>query len=171
MIPILAGAAIGAGSDLALQVGINLATGKSAFNCINWTQVGIGGALGAFTGGAGGAGLRTAAGLSNKFSNVSRRIRRAEDLVGSGKDLHHWLLPRRWETAFGGRAGRFVNGRWNLNPLAQRAHRALHRDNFWPGQVWASSPTWAKASTGIGAVAFGGGIGADTASGGCGCGR
>jgi RHS repeat-associated protein len=173
LLPIFYGAAIGAGTDLAFQAGMNLLGGRPAFACINWTQVGAAGALGAISGGVGSAGLRTAAGLSSKFANVSRRVRRAEGLVGSGKDLHHWAIPRRFETAFGGRAARFVNGRWNLNPLARRAHIDLHRDPTGLTGLVSGPPPWAKAAAGLGLGSISGGMAADGAGFNkeCGCGN
>jgi RHS repeat-associated protein len=173
LLPILYGAAIGAGTDLAFQAGMNLLGGRPAFACINWTQVGAAGALGAISGGVGSAGLRTAAGLSTKFANVSRRVRRAEGLVGSGKDLHHWAIPKRFETAFGGRAARFVNGRWNLNPMPRLDHINLHSNPNPFGRLWVGSPSWAKATAGIGLGSIGGGMTADGAglNKDCGCGQ
>jgi hypothetical protein len=151
-------------SDLAIQAGMNWWEGNDIWdgNCYDWTQVGIGGALGAFTGGIGGTGFRTAAGLSTKFSNVSRRIRRVEDLVGSGEDLHHWLLPRRWETAFDGRAGRIVNGRWNLNPIPELMHDRLHSSAYnWLTRTVGGSPTWAWQAGSAGGASVGVGVAGD----------
>jgi RHS repeat-associated protein len=160
IVPLLvAGFLMGAGGDLAIQSGINLWNGRDALDCIDWTQVGVSGALGIFSGGVGGTGIRTAAGLSSRFSNVSRRIRNAEGLVGSGKDLHHWLLPRRWETAFGGRAARIVNGRWNLNPIAKQLHWQVHRKSSnWAKRVFTGSPNWAKWAAGGAGVSVVGGV-------------
>jgi RHS repeat-associated protein len=167
---IISGFLLGAGGDLALQTGMNFWNGRRAFDCINWTQVGTAGAIGIISGGIGGIGFRTAAGLSTKFSNVSRRVRGAEGLVGSGKDLHHWMLPRSWETLFNGRAARFVNGRWNLNPISRRFHNRLHSNDYnWAGRLWYGSPSWAKWATGGGVVSVGGGIAGDRADEDCAC--
>jgi RHS repeat-associated protein len=170
---VVGGALIGAGSDLAFQAGLNVMAGRRPLDCISWTQVGAAGAIGSLTGGIGGAGFRTAAGRSNSFANVSRRTRRAEGLVNSGKDLHHWMIPRRFETAFGGRAGTIVNGRWNLNPMVSEGHRSLHRSQSMLNRLWGGSPLWAKGAAGISAGSIGAGMGADMAGFNkrCGCGQ
>ena len=168
---IFGGALLGAGSDLAIQAGFNWLEGNDILDpdCYDWTQVGLSGGLGALSGGVGGAGFRTAAGLSSKFSNVSRRVRRAEGLVGSGNDLHHWLLPRRFENLFGGRAARVVNGRWNLNPIDALRHSELH-DLGWGQRTIAGSPSWSWQAVGAGGASVGAGLWGDSATGGCGCG-
>jgi RHS repeat-associated protein len=53
LIPIVAGAAIGAGTDLAFQAGMNWMQGRQIFNpnCYDWGQVAISGGLGALGGG------------------------------------------------------------------------------------------------------------------------
>jgi RHS repeat-associated protein len=158
---ILGGAAAGAGTELGIQMIDNYINGRDLLDNKNydWAEVGIAGGLGAFSGGALGAGLRTTAGLSSKFSNVSKRVRRAEDLVGSGDDLHHWLLPRRWEDAFGGRAAEFVNGRWNLNPLANDVHQSLHGSDYDTfSRILLGSPAWARQAAGVAGASTGAGI-------------
>jgi RHS repeat-associated protein len=162
----IAGALIGGGIDLGIQLLMN--GGK--IGCVDWANVGVSALAGAVTGGIGGAGFRTATGLSSKFSNVSRRVRNAEGLVDSGRDLHHWLLPRRWESAFGGRAARVVNGRWNLNPVESLAHRELHRSNLL-SRTLNGSPDWARQAAGTGAASIAGGIAGDIADDDCGCSR
>ncbi len=64
---------------------------------------------------------------SMKWSNASRRIRRAEGLIHKDIDLHHWLLRRKWGDGKGGWRDKIVNSPWNLNPIGRKTHRLIHR--------------------------------------------
>ncbi|BBL59831.1 RHS repeat-associated core domain-containing protein [Methylomonas koyamae] len=104
------GALVGAGLDLAFQTMIE---GKS-FECVNWMQVGVSGALGAL-GGAGLGGTFKLTSGSMKWANVSRRYRRLHDVKAS-QDVHHWAIER------GSALGKLlpdsiVNHPANLNPI------------------------------------------------------
>jgi RHS repeat-associated protein len=146
---IVAGIAIGAGIDLGLQ----LFASKGDWGCVNWFQVGVSGALGAFGGELLVPTLRLAKG-SMMFANVSRRIRRAENLVGRKIDLHHGILPRRLEN-LGPLARNIVNHPANLRAMSRDAHRALHGSKN-PFARLAGLPAWAQGglgSMGAGAAA------------------
>jgi RHS repeat-associated protein len=154
---IAGGIAVGIGIELGVQALDNWSQGRNVLDakCYDWAAVGVSGALGSI----GVAELQGAFRLTSgsmKFVNVSRRIRRAKGFVGKPVDLHHWLLPRSWEGAFGGRVGSIVNHPWNLNPLAKEAHRAVHyRLDAIEGFV-AGAPGWAlgaAASAAAGAAA------------------
>jgi RHS repeat-associated protein len=146
---IAAGILIGAGTDLGLQ----LLTNGGNLGCVNWFQVGFSGALGAFGGEILVPTLRLTKG-SMMFANVSRRIRRAENLVGKRIDLHHGILPRSWEN-LGSLARNIVNHPANLRAMPRRAHQALHASRN-PFSGLAGLPAWAQgglASIGVGATA------------------
>jgi RHS repeat-associated protein len=143
---IVAGIAIGAGIDLGMQLFAN----GGDLGCVNWFQVGVSGALGAFGGELLVPTLRLTKG-SMMFANVSKRIRRAENLVKKPIDLHHGILPRRWEN-FGPMARNFVNHPANLRAMPRQAHRALHGSEN-PLARLAGLPAWAQG--GLGSIGAG----------------
>ena len=125
---ILGGAAVGAGVELGFQAYGNYRNGCDIFNWrnYNWRRVGKGALYGAALGGVGkwaGNWVELTNG-SMKWVDASRRIRRAEDLVGKQVDLHHWALPRKWGDGVGGLRDKIVNHPWNLNLVP----RAFHQD-------------------------------------------
>lgn len=78
-----------------------------------------------------------------RFSNVSRRYRRLHQ-VDEGYDVHHWLLPRRWENR-GPLAERIVNHPANLNPIPRGLHQRIHNGRA----LWISgTPGWARGAGG-----------------------
>jgi hypothetical protein len=154
------GAIIGAGASLATQAATIWSGGGNVYNlaCYNWAEVGVSGALGAIGGGFISPGLKLTKG-SMLFNNVSRRIRRAHGLVGKPVDIHHGILPRRWEKA-GPWAQGIVNHPMNLRAMPRQAHRNLHRDPT-PLGIWGGLPRWAQA----GAVSVGVGAGTEAMDG------
>ena len=167
------GAFFGGATDLGLQLAFN----DGRLECVDWWQVGASAGLG-FLGGFGASlsfakltgALRHAKSgrgwfeLSSKWSNASRRIRRAQGL-DSRTDLHHSFISQN------GRFGRHVpdyikNHPLNLKPLPRGTHRRIHgRDHSLPGNLGRrfgrarrylhGTPNWSKAGdlvgTGIGA--------------------
>ena len=101
--------------------------------------------------------------LSQKWSNVSRRVRKAQN-VPKDNDLHHWAISRN------GKLGKKVpdaikNHPANLKSVPRDIHQRIHGNHptqpkFDPLRRWHhGTPNWAKA----GEVSLGTGIGADTA--------
>ena len=159
------GALIGAGIDLGLQL---LANG-GRLDCVNWLQVGVAGAMGAVGGGAiAGAFKHTKTAknwfqMSKNWGAVSRRVRSAQNTPG-GQELHHWFIER--NSKWGKKVPNWIkNHPWNLNPVDELAHDALHA--MGPIQrTIVGAPSWAQAA---GASAGGGGIMEALTGGGCGC--
>jgi RHS repeat-associated protein len=163
----IVGALIGAGSDLALQLIMN----GGNLKCVNWLQVGMSGALGAFTGGVLAGSLKhSKKGLSwlkssKKWKNVRRRYRRAHN-VSRNSDVHHWAIKRN------GPIGKYIpegikNHPLNLNPVNRQVHRKIHSNSSNALYRWYhGTPRWAKSAQG----SLLGGAGAAAASGGdCDC--
>jgi len=154
----IAGAGIGAGLDLAFQL---LIEGKS-LDCVNWTQVGVAGALGAIGGGVMSGAFKLTKG-SMKATNAVRRYRRLHN-VPRTHDVHHWAIKK------GSTIGRrlpdsVVNHPANLHGVERALHRGVHND-FGPlGRWWYGTPNWAKAGEG----ALGSGVIAEMADGDCEC--
>ena len=131
--PVIVGMAIGIGIELGIQAYKNHENGRDVLDwrCYDWAEVGKQGLYGAAFGGVGkwvGGWVKLSAG-SMRWNNASRRIRRAEDLIGKDTDLHHWALPRKLGDGVGGWRDSIVNHPWNLNPLPRRFHQAIHRAN------------------------------------------
>jgi RHS repeat-associated protein len=140
----LAGALIGAGLDLGLQ----LATNGGKIECVNWMQVGISGAVGAILPGAFARRFAVSAGRGGanawKWANAGRRMRRSWQ-TGADTDLHHWAIPRRFER-YGPAAQRIVNHPLNISPVLRTQHDSIHRAATSPLVAWhLGVPTWAKA--------------------------
>jgi RHS repeat-associated protein len=141
LVAVVGGIVGGALFDFSYQYFIE---GKT-LNCVDWLSVGISGGIGAFGGNILKPALKLTKG-SALFSNVSRRIRRAEGLVGQKIDLHHGILPRRWEK-YGDLAQRIVNHPSNLRAIPREAHRELHRGvNVIPRLL--ALPVWAQGALG-----------------------
>lgn len=123
-------AVCGAAVELLVQAASNYLNGRDPLDpdCYEWGEVAFAGATGAFGGRWVKSWVRLTPG-SMKFKNVSRRIRNKEGLVGKPIDLHHWLIPRRFEDAMGGKLAPIVNHPWNLNPIARTMHHDLHKMN------------------------------------------
>ncbi|WP_238946571.1 RHS repeat-associated core domain-containing protein [Vandammella animalimorsus] len=150
-VPALIGGAVGALSDLGFQMFMN----GGRFDCINWVQVGISGAVGA-VGGAwmGGAFRHSISGkkwldASHKWKSVRARYGKAHNLP-PGKDVHHWLIPQ------GSRIARkypgLVNHPWNLNPLVPNSiNRGRFNQIGWLQMVIEGSPGWARVTAGFAA--------------------
>ncbi|HVR89833.1 MAG TPA: RHS repeat-associated core domain-containing protein [Novosphingobium sp.] len=152
-VPIIIGMLIGLDLSLIDQVWWQGRRGR----CIDWRAVGIETAFGAFGGELWSPALKLTRG-SMKFANVSRRIRRAEGLINEPIDLHHGILPRRFER-LAPWAEKIVNHPANLRPVARPLHRLMHGDN--PFLRWHGLPTWAQAA----AISAATGAGAETMDG------
>ncbi|MBA4778191.1 MAG: RHS repeat-associated core domain-containing protein [Pseudomonadota bacterium] len=147
----IAGLLLFGGGNLAYQLYQN----GGRVECINWWEAGEW----ALTGATLGFGWQWKASWvkltpgSMKWGNASRRIRRAENLVGKDIDLHHWALPRRWGDGRGGWRDGIVNHPWNLNPVPRGAHQALHQRGAL-GALVRGSPTPVRGGvvTAIGAM-------------------
>lgn len=154
----IVGAGIGAGLDLVLQIAIE---GKS-LNCVNWSQVGTAGALGAIGGGAFSGAFKLSKG-SMKASNAVRRYRRGHH-VPSTHDVHHWAIEK------GGWFGKrlpdsVVNHPANLHPIERGIHQRLHNEYGPLGRWWYGTPDWAKTAE----LAAGAGVVAEVADDECEC--
>ncbi|WP_379554157.1 RHS repeat-associated core domain-containing protein [Qipengyuania sp. DGS5-3] len=153
IVPVVTGVVIGAGSELAFQGFNNWLDGRDVFSihCYEWGEVAFAGALGGFGGHWVNGWVKLTKG-SMKWNNVSRRIRRAENLVGKPYDLHHWLITRKmmknrpW-------LEKIANRPWNLKVVPQRVHRNLHKDPY-PEMVARGAP---GALQGAAATAMGAG--------------
>jgi RHS repeat-associated protein len=152
---IVGGIIIGAGVELIIQAGNNWRNGIDVFNpnCYEWGEVAIAGGMGAF----GGNWIKTSVKLtkgSMKWDNVSRRIRRAEKLVGKPIDLHHWLVPQR---LYKGKpwADKIFNRPWNLNPVPRDFHQNVLNPMGWPRAVVNGAPGSVQGAglLGLGGVA------------------
>jgi RHS repeat-associated protein len=145
------GIVVGAAIEVGIQAYENYESGKDVTNpdCYNWRDVGVAGAVGAFGGGVFKPALRLTRG-SRKFANVSRRIRRAENLVGKKIDLHHGILPRSLER-FGQGAQRIVNHPANLRAIPRDLHTTIHR-NLNPITRVRGLPGWAQGAAGSVAI-------------------
>jgi RHS repeat-associated protein len=152
---ILAGAAIGAGTELAIQAGMNLWEGNDIFDrdCYEWGEVALAGGLGAFGGNWVKGFVKLTPG-SMIWNNASRRIRNAEGLVGKEIDLHHWLVPQRWYGKNGFIRQDFgewaFNRPWNLNPVARAFHRDALNPMGWPRAIINGAPWQIQAGVGLG---------------------
>jgi RHS repeat-associated protein len=117
LIPIVAGAAIGAGTDLAFQAGMNALEGKPVFNlgCYDWGSVGMSAGLGAI-----GGGLGAWAGRAGKLREFSHSIgaRYIRPLSLSGRNANKYYKP--WLDNPMGRA--IVNSPLNGNHVSPRMH-------------------------------------------------
>lgn len=170
--PWCAGAAIGAAVDYGFQVATNLAEGKTleqaAWSDVSFTQVGAVAALGSVGGGVvGGVFKHSASGKgwlqsSHKWSNVSRRVRKAQE-VPSSNDLHH-VIPRK--SALGKKLpDSIVNHPANLKSLPKSVHKRMHgrdlkldlREFNLPEKIYHGTPGWA----GVGGTSLGVGAGLD----------
>jgi RHS repeat-associated protein len=159
LIPVAGGMVIGAGSELLIQAGHNWWNNRNMWdrNCYEWGEVAFAGGLGAF-GGNWFRGMVKLTKGSMKWNNVSRRIRRAEDMVGNPDiELHHWGIPRQW---FEGKpwqkwGEQIANRPWNLNPVDPRFHDALHDMNPFLRTVMGA-PRSVQAAGGFGAAGVAG---------------
>ncbi|SIT87243.1 hypothetical protein SAMN05421665_2308 [Yoonia rosea] len=160
-IPILAGIALGAGLDLALQLWRN----GGDINCVNWAEVGLGGALGAFGGGWARHGLRGARAM--KWSEVTSAFKSSSG-VSSGNISHHAIVR-----ALKGHPPGWRNGWWNLTPMTRLNHNKLHnqflRRGTRPfgrfGRWWHGTPRWLMGAEASAATGFA----VEMADDGCGC--
>jgi RHS repeat-associated protein len=151
--PILIGALAWAVAELAIQAIGNWQEGKDIFDphCYEWEEVAFAAATGAFGGGWVNGWVKMTRG-SMKWNNVSRRIRRAEKLVGEDVDLHHWLIPKRFGGRPGGRRDRIINRPWNLKPLPRPFHRSVHDEGTIIDFIRAA-PDAVKGAVAVGAAA------------------
>lgn len=91
---------------------------------------------------------------------IGYQLRKEMDLIGSGKELHHWLIP---QGGWGNLVPKYIKNRmWNLRVTDSAAHHALiDAARRVPGvspyplfvRPWMAMPNWAKAvtiGTGIG---------------------
>ena len=119
-IPILVGALIGAGLDLGVQLYMN----GGDLRCVNWGQVGLSGALGAFSGGWGSAWKLGATGLGRTGAATQTAYRNAYR-IGTEYRVHHSIFSA------GGKAARastgFQHSWWNYRSVLNSAHKGLHR--------------------------------------------
>ncbi|MCS4298242.1 MULTISPECIES: RHS repeat-associated core domain-containing protein [Acinetobacter] len=166
-VPILAGVAIGAGTDLGIQLVLN----GGNFQCVSWAQVGVSGALGAIGGGWWSGSFKHAKSsaswfkLSTKWKNVSPRARKAQD-TPKGYELHHWLIER--NSWVGKKVPDVIkNHPWNLKAVERSVHQRIHGNSKRLSQYdpirqwWYATPTWAKGAE----ISIGSGIGADMVTG------
>lgn len=143
------GAALGAGTELAIQLALN----GGDLKCVDWWAVGIGGLTGAIGGAALGKVFRLPKGKMN-WKNVRRRYRRAHD-VPATEDVHHWAIEKNGsfakaiEKTFGTDVkNNIVNHPANLNPIDRATHQGLH-NAFGPlARWWYGTPAWAQAAEG-----------------------
>ena len=147
-IPALVGGGVGALSDLGLQLLLN----GGRMKCVDWTQVGIAGAVGAVGGAwAGGAFRHSISGkswleASHRWPAVRGRYGRAQSLP-PGKDVHHWLFPQNSGVArnFPG----IANHPMNLNPTVPNSiNRGLLNTMNPVSRTLYGSPGWARAAGG-----------------------
>ena len=153
------GVGIGAITDFGMQYVI-----KGDLDCINWFEVGFSGALGSFGGGwFTGVFKHAKSGkgwfdLKHNWSAAGTRIRNAQNLKGSGKDLHHWFIER--NSWIGKRTPNWIkNHPANLNAIPKNIHNKIHGNNsekikYNPIEKWYNeTPEWFKGilvSIGIG---------------------
>jgi RHS repeat-associated protein len=151
----IVGAGMGAGGELLTQAIYNYATGRSVFdvNCYEWGEVAFAGAMGAIGGNWVKGWVKFTPG-SMKWNNVSRRIRRAEDMIGKPEDLHHWLVPQRLfkNNPLG---EKLFNRPWNLNKLPRKMHSDIHKDLNALDRLWQGSPEQFRQAAGLGGVGAG----------------
>lgn len=158
-IPILAGAAIGAGIDLALQLMRN----DGDINCVNWARVGLWGAAGAFGGGWAQHGLR--GGRAMKWRDVSSAFKSSSG-VSSSNISHHAIVR-----ALRGHPSGWRNGWWNLKAVNPRIHNRIHgqfgQKPYGPfGRWFHGTPNWLLGAEG---AAFAGSAAGFIDESGCGC--
>lgn len=166
-VPILVGIALGAGTDLGIQLALN----GGDFQCVSWTQVGVSGALGSIGGGWWTGAFKHAKSsaswfkLSTKWKNVSPRVRNAQG-TPKGYELHHWLIER--NSWMGKKVPDAIkNHPWNLKAVERSVHQRIHGND--PGgetfnlieKLWYGTPTWTKGAE----ISIGSGIGADMLTG------
>jgi RHS repeat-associated protein len=151
-IPALVGGGVGALSDLGLQLLLN----GGRLKCVDWSQVGIAGAVGAVGGAwAGGAFRHSISGkswldASHRWTAVRGRYGRAQSLA-PGKDVHHWFFPQNSWVArnFPG----IANHPMNLNPEIPNAINRGRFNQLDPlRRTLAGSPGWARAAAGYGSA-------------------
>lgn len=135
---------------------------------MDWLAVGVGGLTGAVGGAALGGAFKhskSAKGwfdLSQKWKNVSPRVRNAQD-VPKNQELHHWLIER--NSWLGKRTPDWIkNHPLNLNPVSETFHTTLHRLDPVSRTV-IGAPGWAQAGAGTAAAAGA----ANATLGNCGC--
>jgi RHS repeat-associated protein len=147
-IPALVGGGVGALSDLGIQLLLN----GGRLKCVDWTQVGIAGAVGAVGGAwAGGAFRHSISGkswldASHQWTAVRARYGRAQSLP-PGKDVHHWLFPQNSGVArnFPG----IANHPMNLNPTVPNSvNRGILNVMNPVSRTLYGSPGWARAAGG-----------------------
>jgi hypothetical protein len=124
--------------------------------CVDWSQVGIAGAVGAVGGAwAGGAFRHSISGkswldASHRWTAVRGRYGRAQSLA-PGKDVHHWFFPQNSWVArnFPG----IANHPMNLNPEIPNAINRGRFNQLDPlRRTLAGSPGWARAAAGYGSA-------------------
>jgi hypothetical protein len=103
-----------------------------------------------------------------KFNTVSKRLRKANDLVGKDVDLHHVFFKENSRVP-----GWLKNNPLNLNVIPRETHRKIHQSKNPFFKWFYGTPSWGKAVelSGFGTSAgfaydqwFG-----STAGDGCGC--
>jgi RHS repeat-associated protein len=117
----VAGAVIGGGIDLAIQLAIN----GGNISCVNWGDVGMSMVIGALTGGLANGNFAWKAG-SNTWGATRQWLGKHVWDLNKGQNVHHGIIPQ------GSWAGKnfpnIVNQPWNLTPMPSRAwHEALHK--------------------------------------------
>lgn len=96
---------------------------------------------------------------------VSHQLRKKWGMIGSGKELHHWLVPQK---SWGKLVPNYIKNRpWNLKVAGSRAAHARIDTAFsvkgvtpYPLLVrpWMAMPNWARATTVGGGIGIGYGI-------------
>lgn len=85
---------------------------------------------------------------------VSHQMRTKWNMVGSGKELHHWLIP---QNSWGKAVPNYIKNRtWNIKVTNSRAAHAKIDTSFsvkgvapYPLAIrpWMAMPNWARATT------------------------
>ena len=143
---IAAAAAISAGLDLLLQLWMN----NWNIYCVNWGQVGISGAIGAFTGGWGNA-WRLGATVGGRSGPAAQAAFR-NAFGATANDRAHHAIVSAGGNVLRARPG-YQHGWWNFKLVSDYFHKGLHGySTVTPlnlGQHWRyGTPTWLQWAEG-----------------------
>jgi RHS repeat-associated protein len=117
-VPIVIGIVVGAGSDLALQLSLN----GGQIQCVDWLQVGIGGALGALSGGYASGAMKGLRGIHRLTrGGAVQKYRKAHNIAGRGTEVHHAVVP-----AKGVNGPSIRHHMMNLKPIPRGVHKRIH---------------------------------------------
>ncbi|MNI11403.1 hypothetical protein D3C81_443380 [compost metagenome] len=175
-VPILVGIALGAGTDLGIQLALN----GGDFQCVSWTQVGVSGALGILGGNIGSKGLPYV--MKNYVSkkmkgDIGEGVARIGILLRGEKVLGKQDAAIEFVTEFGNlskKAGRAVPdyivqkngvikvveakfGTAQLTPAQRALRKEIGSDRFYISRTTYQEV--ANVGRGVGATTGGGGVG------------